>query len=160
MTKKDEQRATGVNNPSFTPLTVQRSAAYFELHKQGQYSPWSLNIFQDCLTKPYFSYSLDEGGRPLGYYIAMQVLDEVTLMDIVVCEEQQGKGLGKMLLQHLVDHCNQHGIQQIWLEVRQSNTAAINLYDNAGFVLVEQRTDYYPSAKGKEDALIMCCYLG
>ena len=53
-----------------------------------------------------------------------------------------------------------NSIQQIWLEVRESNATAINLYDNAGFILVEQRVNYYPSKKGKEDALIMCCYLG
>jgi ribosomal-protein-alanine N-acetyltransferase len=90
----------------------------------------------------------------------MTVLDEVTLMDIVVSPSHQGKGLGKSLLQHLMDQCNQNNIQQIWLEVRESNAVAINLYDNAGFILVEHRVNYYPSAKGKEDAMIMCCYLG
>lgn len=146
--------------PQFSPLTIQNSDPYFELHKQGQYSPWSRKIFEDCLTKPYFAYSLDHDNQPLGYYIAMTVLDEVTLMDIVVSSAHQGNGFGKSLLQHLLDHCNQNNIQQIWLEVRESNAAAINLYDNAGFILVEQRLNYYPSAKGKEDALIMCCYLG
>ena len=146
--------------PEFSPLTVQNSDAYFELHKQGQYSPWSRRIFEDCLTKPYFAYSLDQDKQPLGYYIAMTVLDEVTLMDIVVSNEHQGKGLGKSLLQHFMQQCNQNKIQQIWLEVRESNAAAIKLYDQAGFILVEQRVNYYPSAKGKEDALIMCCYLG
>lgn len=144
----------------FSPLTVQKSAAYFELHKQGQFSPWSRKIFEDCLTKPYFAYSLTQDNLPLGYYIGMTVLDEVTLMDIVVGATHQGKGLGKLLLQHLIEQCQKDNIQQIWLEVRESNAAAIHLYDNAGFILVEQRVDYYPSANGKEDALIMCCYLG
>jgi ribosomal-protein-alanine N-acetyltransferase len=146
--------------PEFSPLTPFNSDQYFELHKLGQYSPWSRKIFEDCLTKPYFSYSLDLDDQPLGYYIAMRVLDEVTLMDIVISAAHQGKGLGKSLLQHLIDQCNEQNIQQIWLEVRESNVAAINLYDKAGFILVEQRVDYYPCAKGKEDALIMCCYLG
>jgi ribosomal-protein-alanine N-acetyltransferase len=144
----------------FSPLTLQNYEPYFELHNQGQYSPWSRKIFEDCLTKPYFAYSLDQDIQPLGYYIGMRVLDEVTLMDIVVSAAHQGKGLGKSLLQHFMDHCNHHNIQQIWLEVRESNAAAISLYDNAGFILVEQRVNYYPCAKGKEDALIMCCYLG
>jgi ribosomal-protein-alanine N-acetyltransferase len=81
-------------------------------------------------------------------------------MDIVVSEAHRGVGLGQSLLQHLMDQCNQNNIQQVWLEVRESNSAAINLYDKAGFILVEQRVNYYPSAKGREDALIMCCYLG
>jgi ribosomal-protein-alanine N-acetyltransferase len=146
--------------PQFSLLTDQNSEICFELHKQGQFSPWSRKIFEDCLTTPYFAYSLKQNEQLLGYYIGMTVLDEVTLMDIVVSAEHQGKGLGKSLLQHLMDRCNQNNIQQIWLEVRESNNAAINLYDKAGFILVEQRVNYYPSAKGKEDALIMCCYLG
>jgi ribosomal-protein-alanine N-acetyltransferase len=147
-------------NPVFSPLTPQNSDPYFELHKLGQFSPWSRKIFKDCLTKPYFAYSLDQDSQPLGYYIGMTVLDEVTLMDIVVSVIHQGNGLGKSLLQHFMEQCNQNKIQQVWLEVRESNAAAINLYDNAGFILVERRVNYYPSAKGKEDALIMCCYLG
>ncbi|WP_339726128.1 ribosomal protein S18-alanine N-acetyltransferase [uncultured Paraglaciecola sp.] len=152
--------ALSLTKPCFSPLIAQNSDPYFELHKQGQFSPWSRKIFDDCLTKPYFAYSLDLDNQPLGYYIGMRVLDEVTLMDIVVGAAHRGKGVGKSLLQHLMDHCNQHNIQQIWLEVRESNAAAIKLYDNAGFIVVEQRVNYYPSEKGKEDALIMCCYLG
>jgi ribosomal-protein-alanine N-acetyltransferase len=146
--------------PLFSSINAQNSDPYFDMHKLGQFSPWSRRIFEDCLTKPYFAYSLDQDSQPLGYYIAMKVLDEVTLMDIVVSKSHQGKGLGKLLLQHLLEQCNQDNIQQIWLEVRESNSIAINLYDNAGFILVEQRANYYPSAEGKEDALIMCCYLG
>ena len=144
----------------FSPLTAQNSDPYFDLHRQGQFSPWSRKIFEDCLTKPYFAFSLDQENKPLGYYIGMTVLDEVTLMDIVVSTAHQGNGLGKSLLQHFMHQCSQNNIQQIWLEVRESNAAAIHLYDTAGFILVEQRVNYYPSAKGKEDALIMCCYLG
>jgi ribosomal-protein-alanine N-acetyltransferase len=146
--------------PQFSVLTTQNSEPCFELHKLGQFSPWSRRIFEDCLTKPYFAYLLEQNSQPFGYYIGMKVLDEVTLMDIVVSAAHQGKGLGKSLLQHLMAQCHQNNIQQIWLEVRESNSAAIKLYDNAGFILVEQRVNYYPSAKGKEDALIMCCYLG
>ncbi|WP_297820030.1 hypothetical protein [uncultured Paraglaciecola sp.] len=64
----------------FSPLTAQNSDPYFDLHKQGQFSPWSRKIFEDCLTKPYFAYSLNQYNQPLGYYIGMTVLDEVTLM--------------------------------------------------------------------------------
>lgn len=144
----------------FSALTPKDSAECYSLHLQGQFSPWSKKIFDDCLTKPYFAYRLKQSEQLLGYYIAMTVLDEVTLMDIVVSSDSQGKGYGKALLQHLIDQCNQNNIQQLWLEVRESNVKAIKLYENAGFVLVEQRVNYYPSAKGKEDALIMCCYLG
>mgnify|MGYP000179797209 CR=1 FL=1 len=143
----------------YLPITVQNSSQFFELHKKGQYSPWSRKIFEDCLTAPYFANSITQNGLAVGYYIGMQVLDEVTLMDIVVAPEHQGKGIGKSLLQHFMGCCEHKEIQQVWLEVRESNTPAIHLYDKLGFNLVEQRVDYYPCESGKEDALIMCCYL-
>lgn len=144
----------------FSTLTPKDSDECFALHVQGQFSPWSKRIFDDCLTNPYFAFRLEQNAQLVGYYIAMTVLDEVTLMDIVVNNDYQGRGHGKALLQHLIEQCNQNNIQQLWLEVRESNVKAISLYEAAGFVLVEQRVNYYPSAEGKEDAFIMCSYLG
>jgi ribosomal-protein-alanine N-acetyltransferase len=146
--------------PQFLPLTKNNSQACFELHTQGQYSPWSRKVFDDCLSAPYFAYSLNQNDQVLGYYIGMSVLDEVTLMDIVISKNNRGQGNGKLLLSHLLNHCSEQKVQQVWLEVRESNKAAIHLYDKAGFVVAEQRANYYPSANGKEDALIMCSYLG
>ena len=40
------------------------------------------------------------------------------------------------------------------LEVRPSNTAAINCYNAAGFNEIGSRKDYYPAADGREDALL------
>ena len=146
--------------PIFNAVTPSLSQACFNLHLQGQYSPWSRKIFNDCLTPPYFADCLTINGQVVGYYIAMPVLDEVTLMDIVVDKSHQGNGFGKILLQHFIQQCTQRKAVQLWLEVRESNKAAITLYEKQNFVLIEQRKNYYPSANGKEDALIMGLYLG
>jgi [ribosomal protein S18]-alanine N-acetyltransferase len=145
---------------SFEPVSTHNYAIFYRLHQQGQYSPWSQKTFEDCLKPPYFAYSLNVDGVVVGYYIAMRVLDEVTLMDIVVDKQQQKKGYGQMLLAHLLEQCAFLKIQQVWLEVRESNQAAIYLYEKHHFLLVEQRANYYPSEKGKEDAYIMCAYIG
>ncbi|MGS2720499.1 ribosomal protein S18-alanine N-acetyltransferase [Paraglaciecola aestuariivivens] len=144
----------------YLPVSAQYIEPCFTLHKQGQYSPWSQKVFEDCLKPPYFAYAMVLEQQVLGYYVAMQVLDEVTLMDIGVNKIYQNQGYGNALLAHLFEQCQVRNTQQLWLEVRESNKAAIHLYEKHNFILVEQRVGYYPSAKGKEDAFIMCAYLG
>ncbi|MCR2392783.1 ribosomal-protein-alanine N-acetyltransferase, partial [Salmonella enterica] len=48
----------------------------------------------------------------------------------------------------------------LWLEVRASNQAAIALYEDLGFNEVTVRRNYYPSAHGREDAIVMALPLG
>ncbi|MCF2946899.1 ribosomal protein S18-alanine N-acetyltransferase [Paraglaciecola aquimarina] len=140
----------------FIPLTSENSAIGFELHNLGQPNPWSRKIFDDCLSQPYFAFYLGSTSQYLGYFIAMQVVDELTIMDIGVRKVERGRGYGRLLINYIVDYCEKNNIQQVWLEVRQSNTAAINLYESVGFNVIETRHDYYVGANGKEDALIMC----
>ncbi|MFT2091323.1 ribosomal protein S18-alanine N-acetyltransferase [Paraglaciecola sp. 2405UD69-4] len=144
----------------FSAVTSDLNQTCFDLHVQGQFSPWSKRIFDDCITPPYFANCLLIDEQVMGYYIAMPVLDEVTLMDIVVDRKFQGKGYGKRLLEHFIKACSSKNAVQLWLEVRESNKAAIYLYEQQGFVLIEQRKNYYPTASGKEDALIMGLYIG
>jgi len=144
---------------SFHALRADNYQACFTLHKQVQYSPWSAKIFTDCLSKPYFAFSLHAENTLLGYYVAMQVLEEVTLMDIAVEPTQQGKGYGKILLQHFISQCEKRGATEAWLEVRESNTRAIELYHNAYFNVVETRKNYYLKPDGTESAIIMQCMI-
>jgi ribosomal-protein-alanine N-acetyltransferase len=51
------------------------------------------------------------------------------------------------------------GIQTLWLEVRASNRPAIALYEQLDFNEVSVRRNYYPTADGKEDAIIMALTL-
>ena len=45
---------------------------------------------------------------------------------------------------------------QLWLEVRESNHNAYQLYLAAGFNEVDRRIGYYPAENGREDAIMMC----
>lgn len=147
----------------FTPITPQNSELGFNLHLQGQPSPWSRKIFDDCLTKPYFAYYLQSDlecdSKIVGYFIGMKVVDEVTLMDIGVVKKSQGHGFGRRLLNYCIELSEAENVKQIWLEVRESNTSAISLYESVGFNVIETRHDYYVNAEGKEDAFIMCLQL-
>ncbi len=135
-----------------------QSAAY-QLHCAAHLVPWQSATFADCLTPPYFALAIFKQSEFLGYAVLMQVLDEVTLMDIAIQPAQRGQGAGKCLLQHCLQQSQQRLASTLWLEVRASNATAIALYQQHGFVLVERRYGYYPRDNGREDALIMCCHL-
>ena len=60
------------------------------------------------------------------------------------------------LLILFVDTCEALNAETAWLEVRESNTNAFQLYLKNGFNEVDRRLNYYPTESGKEDAIIMC----
>ena len=62
---------------------------------------------------------------------------------------------GRALLEHVIDEVEKLGVVTLWLEVRASNVAAIALYESVGFNEATIRRNYYPTADGREDAIIM-----
>ena len=141
------------------PMGLADIESVYQLESQCHSHPWSKNLFLSNFGKRYFNHVLLDNERVIGYFVASSVAGEVTLMNIAIAPEKQGQGLGRELLQFLIDFSRQNQEQEIWLEVRASNLAALALYNKLGFAEVDRRKDYYPCEKGREDAIIMCCYL-
>lgn len=141
------------------PMGLADIDGIYQLESQCHSHPWSKNLFLSNFGKRYFNHVLLENEQVIGYFVASSVAGEVTLMNIAVSPEKQGQGLGQYLLQFLIEFSKQNHEQEIWLEVRASNTAALALYRKLGFVELDRRKDYYPCENGREDAIIMCCYL-
>lgn len=90
----------------------------------------------------------------LGAYIIFWIVaDEVHLHNLAVKKEFRRQSLAFNLLKAMQEIARQVGIRAQTLEVRQSNTAAIKLYEKCGFVVKGRRPLYYPETH--EDALIM-----
>lgn len=120
--------------------------------------PWSEKTFSSCIGGRYFGDKLiQESTTPIGFYIGEYVAGEATLMDICVHPSHQGKGFGKKLLNQFLAQAKTRGATKIFLEVRAKNISAQMLYMNAGFIEINRRTGYYPSAAGfgYEDAIVM-----
>ena len=81
--------------------------------------------------------------------------DEAEIIDFRVDIAMRRQGVGRDLLNETLDALNLSGIKAVFLEVRRSNVAAITLYKNAGFATIGQRNNYYETASGREDALLM-----
>lgn len=59
----------------------------------------------------------------------------------------QGKGIGKALLQKMLDKAEELGIDRIKLEVRVGNDGAIGLYKSFDFYIEDKIADYYGEGK-------------
>jgi len=116
--------------------------------------PWLRQHFIDELGSP-FAFPLsafDHAGRLVGYICPMLLLDEGHILNVAVDPDLRGSGVGRMLVQKVLDDCRQAGASFVSLEVRESNLSAISLYRKMGFVEVGKRKRYYENG---EDALMM-----
>ena len=129
--------------------------AAYHIHKSVQVTPWSFATFADSFKTPYYGVFAYEDGQVIGYAIMLEVLDEATLMDIAVAQSTRGKGVGKALLDLVIRTSCHHLMREIWLDVRESNHTAIGLYLSRGFEHIDIRKNYYTTATGKENALVM-----
>ena len=123
--------------------------------------PWSRGNFADALRSGYHTQVLMQDDQVLGYFIAMQILDEVHLLNITVSPIHQGQGYGRELL-GILTHWSRHTAQAqwLWLEVRESNARARQIYERHGFTQVGARKKYYPVHHGeRETAILMSMHL-
>lgn len=117
--------------------------------------PWSEGIMKDCLsTANYHGYLLKIDQQLMGYAMISVAAAECNILNICIKKSHQNKGYGKRLLAFLLDEAKELKAQQIYLEVRTSNRAAISLYQNFGFNELDIRKNYYPGHNTREDAYL------
>jgi ribosomal-protein-alanine N-acetyltransferase len=119
--------------------------------------PWTRGNFIDSLAAGYAAHVLrDAGGTLCAYCVAMPGVQEMHLLNLTVAAAWQHRGLARGLLDALVQHSRAAGASFIWLEVRESNQHARDVYRRYGFEPAGWRRGYYPAAAGKrEDACVL-----
>lgn len=117
--------------------------------------PWSRGNFADSLGAGYQCWLAERDGRLVGYGILTVAADEAHLLNISVAPTWQRHGVGTELTAFLSKVARDLAATKIYLEVRPSNAAARALYLRSGFVEIGMRRDYYPTANGREDAVVM-----
>lgn len=126
-----------------------------DIERRAYSFPWSENIFRDCLRVSYHCRVAELQGVIIGYGVMAIYVDEAHLLNLCIRPESRRRGLGLRLLGHLLGEARASGARTILLEVRPSNSAAIALYRRLGFERIGRRKDYYPSAHGREDAVVL-----
>jgi ribosomal-protein-alanine N-acetyltransferase len=94
----------------------------------------------------------------IGYAVAWFVVDELHIGNVAVVRERQGTGIAGRLLEWLFDRARRREMAYATLEVRVSNTRAINFYRRYGFGDIALRKGYYTD--NGEDALVMLAEFG
>ena len=95
------------------------------------------------------------GGEVVGFTLARTVLREAELLLLVVKRKDQGRGVGKLLLDSFIERAAARGASHLHLEVRDGNHA-VKLYHNSGFTAVGRRRNYYSGRDGQVyDALTL-----
>lgn len=140
----------------FEPLLADRVDAVVQIEQRAYAHPWTRTHFLDALQSGNQAQVLLAGETLLGYFVAMQGVDEVHLLNITVAPEFQGQGWSRVMLDALTLWARGRAAQWLWLEVRVGNTRAMRVYEAQGYARVGVRKDYYPSGHGqREDAVVM-----
>ncbi|MFM2588915.1 ribosomal protein S18-alanine N-acetyltransferase [Vibrio sp. TBV020] len=127
----------------------------FSIETRAHTHPWSQTLIRDINSRGACHHVLMKDDKVVGYFYAQNIVGEVTLLNIAVDPNEQGKGYGKQLIEGFLTMCEQAKAESAWLEVRESNIRAAGLYEAVGFNEVDRRINYYPTQTGKEDAIIM-----
>ncbi len=141
-------------NVHIRPLRPEDIPALARLEREIFSVPWSQRAFEELLEHDYSLYLVaEEDGIPVGC-AGLTVLDNEGDIDKVMVEERlRGQGIGRLLLQRLLEEGGRRGITEFTLEVRAGNQAAVRLYEKLGFVAEGVRPGFY--RKPTEDAVIM-----
>ena len=143
----------------FRPMRPEDLDALIKIERAAYPYPWSLGNFRDCLESGYSCWVGEVEGALAGYWVMMQAVGEGHILNCCVAPAWQSRGFGRSLVEHLIDTARNHMTEVLYLEVRPSNTPAVNLYQRIGFDGIALRRDYYPADQGREDALVMRMFL-
>lgn len=128
-----------------------------EIEKLCFVHPWSEQSIKDEMNKENSVFLMAfEDDKAIGYVGLSVVFDEGYMGNLGVIEEYRKKGVGRALMQELLVQCQKLDLAFVTLEVRQSNTPAVNLYTSLGFIEAGRRRNYYKEPS--EDALLLTKY--
>ncbi len=138
--------------PQVMSALAQDTAQVAQLEEQLFSDPMSEDVLLQCLDRDIFVV-LKNGRRVFGYMLAQCVLDEMEILRIAVDPAYRRRGYARRLLSHLREMAKDQGVTCCFLEVRESNLAARNLYQGFGFEMCGRRKGFY--RQPDEDAIMM-----
>ena len=120
-------------------------------------NPWRETTFRGEILNQSISFPLvivhSLQRKVIGYIIFWKVFEDVQINNIAVHPEFRRLGIGRVVLEYVIDQVRRDGAKFITLEVRPSNTAALTLYKKLGFKPISIRKGYYSNPN--EDAFVL-----
>lgn len=105
---------------------------------------WEEEMFLEEIEQHY-AYVLQIKYDIIGYICGWKLLDEFNITNVAVIEKFQRKGLGEELVKFIISMLLNENCFKFFLEVRESNRAAQQLYKKLGFSVIGSRKYYYHS---------------
>lgn len=125
-----------------------------ELEASAFGSPWEAATFRRLLGRSGAELLVVEvQAEVVGYAVLWCILDQGELANIAVDPVWRRRGVGGRLLERVLQRARERGVADLFLEVRESNTVARELYRRRGFLPIGVRRNYYDSPR--EDACVL-----
>lgn len=116
--------------------------------------PWSLQSIQKEVENHNSLFCVcEKDGNIVGYAGMYYVCGEGDITNVAITKAYRGRGLGRELLTEMFKIANEDEIFEFTLEVRETNTAARNLYEKLGFKAEGVRKNFYDNPV--ENGIIM-----
>ena len=124
------------------------------IEKEVFQDPWSLNAFKtDLKNSMAWPMVAEFEKKVVGYSNIYIVAGEIQIGNFAVAPGFRNRGVAKRMMNEIFDKAGEHNCHSIFLEVRESNVPAIELYKKYGFAATGKRKDYYSNPR--ENAIIM-----
>jgi len=137
------------------PAATAHIAAVVRIERESFSDAWSEEAFLGMVGSPsaLFLVAVGEGGEVLGYTAATGAWEDGEILNVAVDAPSRGRGIGGQLLDAAIAALRDQLVARVFLEVRESNAAAIALYRSRGFAQMSVRRNYYQ--RPVENALVL-----
>jgi [ribosomal protein S18]-alanine N-acetyltransferase len=130
------------------------AASLVQIERRCFSDPWNEASFREALESPWsFGLVARDGGGIAGYLIGREVAGTGEVLNLAVSPDSRRRGVARALLRAGLGKLRKRHVEEVYLEVRESNHSAQALYLSLGFRPVGQRAAYYRNPK--EDALVL-----
>lgn len=144
-----------MNGMNIRRMTLEDVPTVLELDKLSFSLPWPERSFRFELTDNPASRSwvVELDGKIVGMIVAWMLVDEAHIATIATHPGHRRQGIARKLLTHALRYMSNEGAVSSFLEVRESNLAAREMYRGFGYDEVGRRKQYYKD--NNEDAILM-----
>jgi [ribosomal protein S18]-alanine N-acetyltransferase len=137
------------------PMLIEDVPEVFDIEVRSYEFPWSEKILLDCIEAGYLCNVAYLGDFLAAYGIMSFGAGEAHILNLCVDTRHRRQGIGKQLITTFLEKTRAQNVSNVYLEVRPSNIAAIELYYKVGFSKIGERPNYYPALCGREDAYVL-----
>ena len=125
-----------------------------EIERESYPEPWTEKHFNEELARPYARFLVltddETDSIVLGYIVYWLQAEGTSLLNVTLAPKWRGLGLSRILISSMVNETVREEIPKVILEVRESNTQAIQVYEHFGFKKTHSRKAFYTNGENAQ----------